>query len=550
MKPQFFLRKKVLFSIVLTLYGFALIVVPSALAVPPSNLSSTHGLTHSDEFETPVFERVFFAEFEEEDSYVVLNDVGGSPIKPWLKFEGASGSGKRNTLILPNKGDRIFSLLEVPEDGYYHLVLGCRAGIVSSKRDLPTVYWDKNPLNITLDGVAIKFTGDTSTVSGVQHTVTMGKASLHNLYLTAGTHILDIEARWNYNILDYVEILRVVDKPVVWGDADNSLEQVYIEGQGSTLYSPPALKHRYEEVFAEEMLVADGSIRWEVAQANKTTVVGFTSQTLDSHQREYSIVTHANGSVYTRELDVWKRLRNYKAGDRFAIERSNGVVTYIMNDKEVAVSPILNEDSLFVSAAFYGFDAKLVDILAQGLQKVTSLPWIDPRPFIFRGYLLDESSLESLTETTGFIGNESLIKATSGYSMSAGGLVSWNPTIYGEEAIVGLAENRGSIGSNGSAGYNQIDYCIYTHTDGYAYVFEKGVNRGRLSTCNMRDTFKIECIDGTVYYKKNGEVLFTSLRESDEELFAVTSVTSLDAKVFEVFVEVFDQKSIVAFFIR
>jgi RHS repeat-associated protein len=75
---------------------------------------------------------------------------------------------------------------------------------------------------------------------------------------------------------------------------------------------------------------------------------------------------------------------------------------------------------------------------------------------------------------------------------------------------------------NTDAHYNTIDYCIFTYMgNGWFTTYEDGSNKGITNTyggVQIGDVLRVERINGTIYYKKNGQVLKVSATTSTSKL--------------------------------
>ncbi|HEU5292147.1 MAG TPA: LamG-like jellyroll fold domain-containing protein [Cyclobacteriaceae bacterium] len=88
--------------------------------------------------------------------------------------------------------------------------------------------------------------------------------------------------------------------------------------------------------------------------------------------------------------------------------------------------------------------------------------------------------------------------------------------------MVGLAD------TDPNASYQTIDYALYV-AGGSLYVYENNVNRGTVSTVSPGDALGIERKGTTIYYKKNGTVVYTSAVASSTLLMVDVSFNTLGA---------------------
>jgi hypothetical protein len=80
---------------------------------------------------------------------------------------------------------------------------------------------------------------------------------------------------------------------------------------------------------------------------------------------------------------------------------------------------------------------------------------------------------------------------------------------------------------NTSLGFASINFGIYSHINGSAYIYENGVRITYPGTSTnvttpytANDVFRVERKNGVIYYKKNGTLFYTSLVSSNSPLYA------------------------------
>ena len=91
--------------------------------------------------------------------------------------------------------------------------------------------------------------------------------------------------------------------------------------------------------------------------------------------------------------------------------------------------------------------------------------------------------------------------------------------------------------TNGGPGWGTIGYAVYTNTNSSLSVYESGSYKGHLNTYMSGDVIRVERVNGTIYYKKNGVTFLTSTSPSSGSLIADVSIHSVggtisDAKIF------------------
>lgn len=110
-------------------------------------------------------------------------------------------------------------------------------------------------------------------------------------------------------------------------------------------------------------------------------------------------------------------------------------------------------------------------------------------------------------------------------SFSEDGYVEFTVLSTGKYYMTGLSTD------NNTAGYSSIKYAVYFRATSDIYVYESGASRGKKTTYQVGDLFRVERIGETVYYKKNGETFYTSTVASTGTLFGDVSMFHYNAKI-------------------
>ncbi len=108
--------------------------------------------------------------------------------------------------------------------------------------------------------------------------------------------------------------------------------------------------------------------------------------------------------------------------------------------------------------------------------------------------------------------------------ISGDGYVWWQFLDTDKNAMVGLS------GNNTNANYNTIQFAIYGKS-GKIFVYENGINRGEMETYKATDTFKVERIRNTIYYKKNNIIFYQSSLFSSGDLLGDVSLYSAEVSI-------------------
>jgi hypothetical protein len=124
-----------------------------------------------------------------------------------------------------------------------------------------------------------------------------------------------------------------------------------------------------------------------------------------------------------------------------------------------------------------------------------------------------------------------LTKPTSGNVAWDAGAVSTKAIASGDGYMEFTASenntNRMCGLSNGDSNqdYSDIDFAIYLYSDGSAYIFEGGVNKGNVGAYALNDVFRVAVESGVVKYRKNGVVLYTSTVTPTYPLLVDTAIS-------------------------
>lgn len=135
--------------------------------------------------------------------------------------------------------------------------------------------------------------------------------------------------------------------------------------------------------------------------------------------------------------------------------------------------------------------------------------------------------------------NNNLLKTGSNPGWNAGA-ASKNRLALGQDGWVEFKAN--DIASIGMVGFSKenpnavqtsIEYALYFNAL-KLYAYESGASKGQIGTYQYGDTLRVERVGGTIQYKKNGVILYSSLVPSSSELGLDLSLNSLNCKIEDV----------------
>jgi len=100
---------------------------------------------------------------------------------------------------------------------------------------------------------------------------------------------------------------------------------------------------------------------------------------------------------------------------------------------------------------------------------------------------------------------------------------------------------------NNNPSYESINYAIYAVASGEVIVYESGTMIGVFGTYVATDIFRVERIGGVVYYKRNGQVFYTSAVTSNDTLYADASIYSTMTSLVDVHLSSGGDKQLAAY---
>ena len=140
--------------------------------------------------------------FEAEDHYSVAYEAPGSIIGTI----GNENMSNDEAVAIFDNGDEVYIDFTVPEDGEYILKVNCRLG----DKYNPTAYYSRYVF--TFEGRSIYFEVDESTVSGLLPSFGgsyFGEFQAKTWEISKGSHRLNIRTRSSWQIVDYLDVVKV-----------------------------------------------------------------------------------------------------------------------------------------------------------------------------------------------------------------------------------------------------------------------------------------------------------------------------------------------------
>ena len=271
-----------------------------------------------------------------------------------------------------------------------------------------------------------------------------------------------------------------------------------------------------------QSITGDGYAEFTTSENNTSKMAGLSNgdATRSYVEIDYAIHMRPNGAVSIYENGVNRGVfGTYVAGDRFRVQVTGGVVTYLRNGALLYTSgvaptfPLLIDTSLFTPGATVR-DAVLVQLAAvwQNVDDVTV-------------------SGNSLTKNAGTTDQWNAGASTVQAIVAGDGYMQFTTAETNTAKMAGL-----SVGDTNS-NFTEIDYAIFLNPTAKVLVYENGVNRGQMSTYVAGDVFRVTVTGGSVVtYSKNGVVFYTSTVAPSSPLRVDTSLRTPGATINNVFI--------------
>ncbi|MBT1710715.1 hypothetical protein KK062_20915 [Fulvivirgaceae bacterium PWU5] len=301
----------------------------------------------------------------------------------------------------------------------------------------------------------------------------------------------------------------------------------------------------------------DGWLEFTASEQNKSRMLGFSDQNLDADYTslDYAFYLRDDGVLQVREdggkekpstgANMW----TYKPGDVLRIARIGTAVKYYKNGAEIypaemSVTQTSSTTPLMVDVAFSQSQGSLVGVRSSFSGSTHT---------VGRRFVYDHTG--RLTETYHTLGRSATWKDRVGTAVLSDGLTktlttsSWDAGAVSNESIPAntdgwiefravernVARMVGFTDQNTTANYSDMDYAVYLRNNGVLWIYESGQDKGVSLSYAVNDILRIERKNGTVYYKLNGETIYTSATSSANELRADCSIYTPGAKIAYVF---------------
>lgn len=395
---------------------------------------------------------------------------------------------------------------------------------------------------------------------------------------------VDVTDVRNYRPVEWIDMLRVTDddNPSAYGSGIRKYtSNGYWNGGAASL----------------RQIRGDGWLQFDAPVTNLYRMIGFST---DHSGAAYTELTHAiylryDGTAVVREYVSGSNVASsptlsYSAGDRFAIRRENGLVTYYHNGEVFYTSAVSSTGNLRADTAFYHTSGsamisgvRMSGAVLIGNEDEDNLPddWeqeiidADPNDSIssfedvlggddFDGdgrtneeELLDWSDPVDVADVRDYRAVEwiDMVVVTDDDNQSeyGSGLRKTSSSGYWNGGAASLREIKGDgwlqfdasknneyqmigfSGNHSGAAHTELYYCFYFRNNGTVTAYESGsIAPGSPDvTFSPGDRFAIQRENGSVRYYHNGELFYTSWVQSggnlrvDTSIYSTSSIASL-----------------------
>ncbi len=268
-------------------------------------------------------------------------------------------------------------------------------------------------------------------------------------------------------------------------------------------------------VSAQRILWGDGYLEFTATETNKRRAAGLSRGDSDQSLTDidFALVLNANATVEIQEGGVSQgTFGSYSSNDRFRVEVSAGAVKYYRNGGLLFTSSASPFLPLLADTAFDDTGSTLTDVV------VGDLIWTNASGVSTSG--------NSLVKT-GSAGWNAGAASTASFA-SGEGFVEFSAVETNTNRMCGLGHD--------DTGYDDadIDFAIRVTDTASVQVYESGTLRGSFGTYAPGDRFRVEVQAGTVKYRKNGVVFYTSAVSPTYPLAVDTSLDTPGATLGEV----------------
>lgn len=270
----------------------------------------------------------------------------------------------------------------------------------------------------------------------------------------------------------------------------------------------------------------DGWLEFTVAETTTNRMLGLSASNPDVNYSSINYALYQNGATFSiYENGVYKGSISggVKTGDILRVERTGSTIVYKRNGTVVQTSLTPSNSALLADLSIYSAGGTAVNIRSSfsTTTKTTTRRFeYDHAGRLLKTWHQVGNSLnwKNQVGVTTSAGNTTVSKVATTYAYDAGAstdiVIDANKDGWVECKVGTPNPFIGLSSTDPDTGYTSIDYAIYFEAGNQLNVYEKGVYKGRPTTFATSDVFRIERINGIVYYKKNGIIFYTSATPS------------------------------------
>lgn len=268
---------------------------------------------------------------------------------------------------------------------------------------------------------------------------------------------------------------------------------------------------------ANEIVSGDAFVEFTATETNTSRLAGLSNgdSGTSSSDVDFGIHLLADGTLEVLEDGVSSGgLGSYGGGDRLRVELRGGVVRYYKNASLLYTSSGTPTYPLRVDTALETPSATLTDVVVSGVA------WTDQVGVAVTGNTLRKTASDGWNASA----------ASTNQIASGDGFAEFMAVETNKRRTFGL--NSGSSAQT----YSDMDFAIDLSAGGVVEIFENGVSKGQFGSYTSGDRFRVEVSGGTVVYRKNETVFYTSSNAPSYPLHADAALYTSGATVANVVV--------------
>jgi len=261
-----------------------------------------------------------------------------------------------------------------------------------------------------------------------------------------------------------------------------------------------------------------GYLEFSTAETDRAKAAGLGSRDNNGGLEaiDFGFLLRADGTVAVLEKGVVVQSAGaYSAGDLFRVGVEGSAIVFRSNGSLVRTSALAFAYPLFAEATLADAGATISNAQVDGTTAET---------VVWAGATKANALPGFLSKTTAVSAWDSGAASTMALDGSSDGYVEVQASLGPTTAMVGLSHG------NNNAGYSDIDYALYM-ASGTLYIYEGGVNRGSFGALSANDRLAVFLESGTVKYRKNGTLVYTSLVPPTFPLLVDSSLRSSGARI-------------------